>query len=55
MVLFIMILKMARREGKRDGGKVEGPDIFKYMLELTVQTLVSWMEAHLKSPMFLNT
>ena len=37
------------------GGQVEGPDIVKYMLKFTIQTLVSWVEVHLKALMFLVT
>ena len=37
------------------GGQVEGPDIFKYILKFTIQTLVNWVEAPFKTPVFINT
>ena len=44
-----------RREGKMGGGQVKSPDIFKYILKFTIQTLVNWVEAPFKTPMLLNT
>ena len=44
-----------RKEEMMGGGQVEGPDIFKYILKFTIQTLVNWVEAPFKTPVFINT